>query len=188
MEMTQNVAAWLSWLSRVRFFLITLLFALVFVLGKTSQLEVSTRYFIPLMILWYMLAIVYSDLDAVDARGRLARGSSAGIRSAGCHVPDLSDGNSGQLFHLALPAGHYRRQYFVFSQSDIHGGGFQFYFARGTRRTHLLQHSSTHADCGSYQPAVADLDFQQFVLFLGRRVPIEPAGAEPAPPQRRTGS
>src|ERR1700676_4394750 len=60
MELTQNVAAWLSWLSRVRFFLITLLFALVIVLGATSQLEVSTRYFIPLMILWYTLAIIYS--------------------------------------------------------------------------------------------------------------------------------
>jgi len=43
MDMTQNVAEWLNWLSRVRFFLITLLLALVLVLGKTSQLEVSTR-------------------------------------------------------------------------------------------------------------------------------------------------
>src|SRR6202040_2023503 len=60
MELTQNVAAWLGWLSRVRFFLITLLLALVIVLGKTSQLQVSTRYFIPLMILWYTLAIFYS--------------------------------------------------------------------------------------------------------------------------------
>src|SRR5271169_2847553 len=62
MELTQNVAAWLNWLSRVRFFLITLLLTLVLVLGKTSQLEVATRYFIPLMILWYTLAIVYSIL------------------------------------------------------------------------------------------------------------------------------
>src|SRR3984893_5073251 len=59
MEMTQNVAAWLNWLSHVRFFLITLLLALVLVLGKTSQLEVSTRLFLPLMILWYTLAIIY---------------------------------------------------------------------------------------------------------------------------------
>ena len=62
MELTQNVAAWLGWLSRVRFFLITLLLALVLVLGKTSQLEVSTRFFIPLMILWYTLAIVHTIL------------------------------------------------------------------------------------------------------------------------------
>src|SRR6266849_2202754 len=62
MEMTQNVAAWLNWLSRVRFFLITLLLALVLVLGKTSQLEVSTRFFLPMMILWYTLAIIYAIL------------------------------------------------------------------------------------------------------------------------------
>src|ERR1700730_15953843 len=59
MEMTQNVAAWLNWLSHVRFFLLTLLLALVLILAKTSQLEVSTRLFLPLMILWYTLAIIY---------------------------------------------------------------------------------------------------------------------------------
>src|ERR1700719_4036636 len=62
MEMTQNVAAWLNWLSHVRFFLITLLLALVLVLARTSQLEVSTRFFIPFIILWYTLAIVYTIL------------------------------------------------------------------------------------------------------------------------------
>src|ERR1700737_5668314 len=60
--MTQNVADWLNWLSPVRFFLIPLLLALVLVLGKTSQLEVSTRLFLPLMILWYTLAIIYTIL------------------------------------------------------------------------------------------------------------------------------
>ena len=62
MELTQNVAAWLGWLSRVRFFLITLLLTLVLVLGETSQLYVPTRYFIPLIILWYTVAIVYTIL------------------------------------------------------------------------------------------------------------------------------
>jgi two-component system sensor histidine kinase PilS (NtrC family) len=62
MGMTRNVAAWLAWLSRVRFFLITLLLALVLLLGKSSQLEVSTRLFLPLMILWYTLAIFYTIL------------------------------------------------------------------------------------------------------------------------------
>src|SRR6266576_3426134 len=56
MDMTQNVAEWLNWLSRVRFFLITLLLALVLVLGKTSQLEVSTLLFLPLMIRFSWLA------------------------------------------------------------------------------------------------------------------------------------
>jgi two-component system sensor histidine kinase PilS (NtrC family) len=62
MELTQNVAGWLGWLSRVRFFLITLLLSLVMALNMTGQLEVSTRYFLPLMILWYTLAIVYAIL------------------------------------------------------------------------------------------------------------------------------
>src|ERR1700737_4617564 len=62
MEMTQNVADWRNWVSRGPFFLITLLLALVLLLGKTSQLEVSTRLFLPLMILWYTLAIIYAIL------------------------------------------------------------------------------------------------------------------------------
>src|SRR6202171_5955086 len=62
MGMTRNVAAWLAWLSRVRFFLRPLLIALVLVLGKTIHLEVSTRFFIPLMILWYTLPIFYTIL------------------------------------------------------------------------------------------------------------------------------
>src|SRR5260370_19230692 len=62
MDMTQNVAAWLNWLSRVRSLLITLLLALVLVLGKTSQIEVATRFFLQLMILWYTLAIIYAIL------------------------------------------------------------------------------------------------------------------------------
>src|SRR3981081_2275772 len=62
MDMTQNVAEWLNWLSRVRFFLITLLLALVLVLGKTSQLEVSTRLVLPLIILWYTRALICTIL------------------------------------------------------------------------------------------------------------------------------
>lgn len=62
MELTQNVAAWLGWLSRVRFFLITLVLAIVLVLGEMSLLDVSNRLFISLMILWYTLAIIYAIL------------------------------------------------------------------------------------------------------------------------------
>jgi len=45
---------------------------LVLVLGKTSQLEVSTRFFISLMILWYTLAIVYTIFVALDASRLMA--------------------------------------------------------------------------------------------------------------------
>ena len=63
MEMTQNVGAWLGWLSRVRFFVITLVLAMVLVLDQTSLLVVPTRYFVPLTILWYTLAMVYAILQ-----------------------------------------------------------------------------------------------------------------------------
>ena len=62
MELTQNVVAWLGWLSRVRFFLITLLLTIVLLLGQSNLLEVSTRLFLPLIILWYTLAILYAIL------------------------------------------------------------------------------------------------------------------------------
>ena len=62
MELTQNVAAWLGWLSRVRFFLISLLLAIVLLLDSTGLLDVSTNLFLPLMILWYTLALLYAIL------------------------------------------------------------------------------------------------------------------------------
>jgi two-component system, NtrC family, sensor histidine kinase PilS len=62
MKLTQNVAEWLGWLSRVRFFLISLLLVLVILLGMTGEIEVSASYFIPLIILWYTLAIFYTIL------------------------------------------------------------------------------------------------------------------------------
>jgi two-component system, NtrC family, sensor histidine kinase PilS len=59
MELTQNVVAWLSWLSRVRFFLITLLLIIILILGAANLLVFPTHLFLPLMILWYTLAIIY---------------------------------------------------------------------------------------------------------------------------------
>ena len=50
---------WLNWLTRVRFLLITLLLALVMVLQQFGELVVPTRYFVPLVVLWYTLAIFY---------------------------------------------------------------------------------------------------------------------------------
>ena len=188
MELTQNVAAWLGWLSRVRFFLITLLLALVLVLGKTSQLEVSTRYFIPLMILWYTLAIVYTILmrwmPVASWHGRVQMVFDLIVVT----VLDLPDRDAGQLLHLALPAGHHRRQYFIFAEGHVHRRGIEFHFDRGLGRADLLQCSAAHADCRAQQPPTADLDLQQFVLFHGRGVSLESAGAKPAAAGRGAGS
>src|SRR5229473_3968762 len=56
MELRQNVRDWLSWLARVRFLMITIFLAVLLVLPQYVQLVVPTRYCIPLIVLWYMLA------------------------------------------------------------------------------------------------------------------------------------
>src|SRR5579864_2567526 len=56
---TQSAADWLQWLTRVRFLLITLLLAIVMLLQNSTQLAVPMRYFVPLVVLWYTLAIFY---------------------------------------------------------------------------------------------------------------------------------
>ena len=63
MEITQNVREWLAWLNRVRFLLITFLLLIVLALRDYTQLAVSARYFIPLVVLWYTLAIFYAILQ-----------------------------------------------------------------------------------------------------------------------------
>ena len=59
MELNQNLGDWLRWLNRVRFLLITLLLAIVIVLEQYTQVVVPLRYFVPLIILWYTLALFY---------------------------------------------------------------------------------------------------------------------------------
>jgi len=121
MELTQNVAAWLGWLSRVRFFLITLLLALVLVLGKTSQLEVSTRFFIPLMILWYTMAIIYTILmrwiPAATWHGGVQMVIDLFLVTCLIYLTGT------QLFYLALPPGDHRRRHHLLAQSHVHRGG-----------------------------------------------------------------
>src|SRR5947209_3066631 len=59
MELNQNIGDWLRWLNGVRFLVITLLLAIVIVLQQYTQVAVSFRSFVPLVILWYTLALFY---------------------------------------------------------------------------------------------------------------------------------
>lgn len=59
MEVAPNIGEWLGWLTRVRFLLITLLLAVIVVLQQYTELVVPVRYFVPLIVLWYTLAIFY---------------------------------------------------------------------------------------------------------------------------------
>jgi two-component system sensor histidine kinase PilS (NtrC family) len=62
MELTQNVNQWLAWLTRVRFLIITLVFAIVVLLREYSLLSIAADQFVPLMVVWYALAILYAVL------------------------------------------------------------------------------------------------------------------------------
>ncbi len=59
MEATPNIAGWLNWLTRVRFLIISFLLAIVLALRDYTQLFMPTKYFVPLIVLWYTLAIFY---------------------------------------------------------------------------------------------------------------------------------
>lgn len=56
---SSGVQDWLVWLARVRLLVITLLVAMVLLLREFNQLEVPARYFLPLIILWYSLAVTF---------------------------------------------------------------------------------------------------------------------------------
>ena len=62
MELTQNVNQWLGWLTRVRFLIITLVFALVVLLREYYLLSIDASQFVPLVVAWYALAILYALL------------------------------------------------------------------------------------------------------------------------------
>jgi two-component system sensor histidine kinase PilS (NtrC family) len=59
MESVQNTHEWLRWLTRVRFLLITFLLIIVVILQQYTELFIPTKYFVPLIVLWYTLAIFY---------------------------------------------------------------------------------------------------------------------------------
>src|SRR5437870_1873722 len=63
MALNQNLGDWLRWLNRVRFLVITLLLGIVIVLEQYTQVAVPLRYFVPLVILWYTLALFYVILS-----------------------------------------------------------------------------------------------------------------------------
>lgn len=57
-----DLREWLFWLVRVRFLVITVLFVLVLVLRNYTGLPAPTRYFVPLVVLWYTLALFFGLL------------------------------------------------------------------------------------------------------------------------------
>ena len=59
MAVTKNTSEWLSWLGRVRFLVITFLLAVVLAVSQLTPLPLTAKYFVPVILLWYLLAICY---------------------------------------------------------------------------------------------------------------------------------
>ena len=57
-----DLRVWLFWLARVRFVIITVLFSVVLVLQKYTALPAPARYFVPLVLIWYTLALFFGLL------------------------------------------------------------------------------------------------------------------------------
>lgn len=59
MGLTKNTSEWLGWLGRVRFLVITFLLAVVLAVSQLTPLPLTAKYFVPVILLWYLLAICY---------------------------------------------------------------------------------------------------------------------------------
>src|SRR5215470_11652506 len=60
---TPSNSEWLPWLGRVRFLVITFLLAIVLAVHQLTLIPVPVRAFVPLIVLWYTLAVVYVVLQ-----------------------------------------------------------------------------------------------------------------------------
>src|ERR1700675_4394007 len=60
---TPSTSEWLPWLVRVRFLVITFLVVIVLAVQQLTPNPLPVRTFVPLIILWYTLAILYAILQ-----------------------------------------------------------------------------------------------------------------------------
>jgi two-component system, NtrC family, sensor histidine kinase PilS len=59
MELAQHTTQWLGWLGRVRFLVISFLLAVVLAVHQLTQLPLVVKDFVPVILLWYFLAICF---------------------------------------------------------------------------------------------------------------------------------
>ena len=71
MKPATSVSEWLPWLGRVRFLAITFLLGIVVAARQLTPASISVRSFVPLVALWYMLAIVYVILQRWTPQARV---------------------------------------------------------------------------------------------------------------------
>ena len=70
MKSTPSASEWLPWLGRVRFLIITFLLGIVIAAQHLTPLSVPLHSFVPLIVLWYTLAILYVILQRWIPRAR----------------------------------------------------------------------------------------------------------------------
>jgi two-component system sensor histidine kinase PilS (NtrC family) len=70
MIFTPSADEWLPWLGRVRFLAITFLVAIVIAARQVASTPIPVRSFVPLIALWYTLAVVYVILQKWIPRAR----------------------------------------------------------------------------------------------------------------------
>src|SRR5271156_3110969 len=63
MELELNMNEWLPWLGRVRFLMITFLVAVVVAVRQLPPLPLPARGLVPIIVLWYTLAIFFLILQ-----------------------------------------------------------------------------------------------------------------------------
>lgn len=59
MELAQNTTEWLAWLGRVRLLVVTFLLAIVLAVHQLTPLPLVEKYFVPVILLWYVLGVCY---------------------------------------------------------------------------------------------------------------------------------
>ena len=126
MELTQNVNAWLGWLSRVRLLVITLVLSIVLLLRQYSFLSVPTRHFVPLIIVWYTLGILHGLLLRWLPRKRWHAPLEmvCDLLMVTCLV--YITGAHDSYFVSLYLADDYCRQHPVLAKDDFHHGRIQF--------------------------------------------------------------
>lgn len=71
MKSATSVSEWLPWLGRVRFLAITSLLGIVVAARQLTPMSISVRAFVPVVALWYMLAVVYVILQRWTPQARV---------------------------------------------------------------------------------------------------------------------
>lgn len=70
MELSPNISEWLGWLGRVRFLVATFVLGIVLALRQLTPLPLVAKYFVPVILLWYLLAFCYVVLLRWAPRAR----------------------------------------------------------------------------------------------------------------------